>query len=124
MTVTKKKFNVETDPHKLVNYLCGGQYMKEGPEVKLKPDSEYPDWLWTLRTDGAVPLHEMNPGTIEYWERVKALQLTEHRRQLKAVKGKHWLVKMAQRKRRREEIQQERKDWYQGQKVPSSQTSG
>ena len=26
----------------------GANYFKEGEEVQLKPDAEYPDWLWTL----------------------------------------------------------------------------
>ena len=26
----------------------GANYTKEGEEIQLKPDSKYPDWLWTL----------------------------------------------------------------------------
>lgn len=44
-------FDVETDGNRLVNYVCGSNILKEGGEdVKIKPDSEYPEWLWTLRT--------------------------------------------------------------------------
>lgn len=46
----KKIIPVETDPQKLVNYVCGSNLLKEGEDIKLKPDDEYPDWLWTLRT--------------------------------------------------------------------------
>jgi large subunit ribosomal protein L54 len=46
----KKVIPVETDTQKLVNYVCGSNLLKEGEDVKLKPDDEYPDWLWTLRT--------------------------------------------------------------------------
>ena len=43
--------DVETDPEKLVNYLCGGNYRLEGElsePIKLKDKSEYPDWLFTM----------------------------------------------------------------------------
>ncbi|GFG30332.1 hypothetical protein Cfor_01569 [Coptotermes formosanus] len=46
----KKVIPVETDTQKLVNYVCGSNLLKEGEDVRLKPDDEYPDWLWTLRT--------------------------------------------------------------------------
>jgi large subunit ribosomal protein L54 len=46
----KKVIPVETDTQKLVNYVCGSNLLKEGEDVKLKPDDEYPDWLWTVRT--------------------------------------------------------------------------
>ena len=48
--IEKKVMPVETDTQKLVNYVCGSNLLKEGEDVKLKPDDEYPDWLWTLRT--------------------------------------------------------------------------
>ena len=52
----KKILPVETDSHKLVNFVCGTNLLREGGEdIKLKPDSEYPDWLWTLHTGKIVP---------------------------------------------------------------------
>lgn len=48
--IEKKKLTVETDVNKLVNYVCGTCLTKTGEDVKLKEDSEYPEWLWTLNT--------------------------------------------------------------------------
>jgi hypothetical protein len=45
----KKIVPVETDAQKLVNYVCGSNLLKGGEDIKVKPDDEYPDWLWTLR---------------------------------------------------------------------------
>ena len=39
---------VEKDPEKLLNYCIGANYKLEGEEIKLKPDSEYPEWLFTM----------------------------------------------------------------------------
>jgi large subunit ribosomal protein L54 len=47
-TAEKKVFPVETDPEKLVNYVCGSNIMKTGQDIKLQPDNEYPDWLWKM----------------------------------------------------------------------------
>ena len=47
----RKEVPVETDPKKLVTLVCGTNlYAEDGKDVELKPDSEYPDWLWTLNT--------------------------------------------------------------------------
>lgn len=46
----KVSLEVEKDPHKLVNYVCGSNIMQTGEDIKLKPDSEYPDWLWNVYT--------------------------------------------------------------------------
>ena len=32
----------------MTTYLCGSNYKLEGEDVQLKPDSEYPDWLFTM----------------------------------------------------------------------------
>ena len=47
-TIEKKALPVETDPVKLCTYVSGSNIYKEGADVKLKPDSEYPSWLWQL----------------------------------------------------------------------------
>ena len=65
----KKPLPVETDPEKLVNYCCGSNIFKEGEDVKLKDDHEYPEWLWDLRPGPPPPLEEFDPNTKEYWER-------------------------------------------------------
>ena len=39
--------------------------------VMIRPDSEYPDWLWTLRVKRPLPpLEEQDPNTKEYWLQV------------------------------------------------------
>ena len=38
---------VETDAKILVSQVCGTNLLSEGGEnIKIKPDSEYPEWLW------------------------------------------------------------------------------
>lgn len=84
--VEKKILPVETDPHKLVNYVCGTNLLREGGEdIKLKPDSEYPDWLWTLRTDKAPPLEELEYDTKEYWRRIRTMAMRRNN-QLSKIK--------------------------------------
>ncbi|KAI9583614.1 39S ribosomal protein L54, mitochondrial [Glossina fuscipes] len=71
----KKEIPVETDVNKLVNYVCGSNINKTGQDIKLKPDSEYPDWLWTLNVDRIIPLEEMDPNTKQYWRRLRKMAL-------------------------------------------------
>jgi large subunit ribosomal protein L54 len=66
---------VETDVNKLVNYVCGTNIYKEGEDVKIKPDSEYPSWLWTIRTGPPPSLEEMDPNTKQYWRKMRLLGL-------------------------------------------------
>ncbi|XP_068246333.1 large ribosomal subunit protein mL54 [Palaemon carinicauda] len=68
----KVRLPVETDPHKLVNCVCGANPVKENPEdVKIKEDSEYPEWLWTLNIGKSPPLEELDPETKQYWRRLR-----------------------------------------------------
>jgi len=77
---------VETDVHKLINYVCGTNIYKEGEDVKIKPDSEYPSWLWTIRTGPPPPLEEMDPNTKEYWRRLRLLGLKRQNKEQKMKK--------------------------------------
>ena len=47
--------DTETNPDKLVNYVCGSNYKIEGEDVKLGPDSDYPDWLFTMNVKRPKP---------------------------------------------------------------------
>ena len=83
----RKYLDVETDPERLVNYVVGANIYKEGEDPKLKPDSEYPDWLWELRTErGGIDPEDLDPETEAYWRRVKKLH---RRRNNLMMKTKH-----------------------------------
>ena len=71
--MAKKQLPVETNPEKLVTYVCGSNIYKTGEDIKIKEDSEYPDWLWTLRTGKVPPLEELDPESMEYWSRLRKM---------------------------------------------------
>lgn len=65
---------VESDPKKLLNYCCGANIFIEGSDPEIKPDSEYPEWLWTLRTErGGQNLSELDSSTSIYWKRLSRM---------------------------------------------------
>ncbi|XP_072946412.1 large ribosomal subunit protein mL54 [Epargyreus clarus] len=78
----KKELPVETDPEKLVNYVCGSNIYVTGEDVKLKEDSEYPEWLWDLNTGAAPRIEDMDPNTKQYWLRVRAAGMKRNNRLL------------------------------------------
>nr|ADO95158.1 mitochondrial ribosomal protein L54 [Antheraea yamamai] len=78
--VEKKEMPVETDPHKLINYVCGSNIYTTGEDVKIKEDSEYPEWLWSLRTGPPPTLEELDPNTKEYWLRVRTAGMRRNNR--------------------------------------------
>ncbi|XP_023950668.2 39S ribosomal protein L54, mitochondrial [Bicyclus anynana] len=71
-SMEKKQLPVETDPERLVNYVCGSNIYITGEDVKIKDDSEYPDWLWTLNTGKPPRIEDLDPNTKQYWLRVRA----------------------------------------------------
>ncbi|CAH2098537.1 unnamed protein product [Euphydryas editha] len=76
----KKELPVETDPEKLVNYVCGSNIYVTGEDVKLKDDSEYPEWLWSLHTGKPPSIEELDPNTKQYWLRVRAAGMRRNNR--------------------------------------------
>ncbi len=65
-------FDVETDTHKLATHCCGLDYRLEGTDPPLKPDSEYPDWLWTMDVKRPLPSSDqLEPGTMEFFLRCR-----------------------------------------------------
>nr|CAB3263988.1 39S ribosomal protein L54, mitochondrial [Phallusia mammillata] len=56
-----------TDAHLLTTRCCGLNKFKEGEDPELKPDSEYPDWLWDIKLGKPEHYTEMDPTTKEYW---------------------------------------------------------
>ena len=71
--MVKPDLDVETDANKLVNYVCGLNYRTDGEQedVKIRDNSEYPDWLWTINVKRPLPpLEEQDPNTKAYWLQV------------------------------------------------------
>uniref|UniRef100_A0A1B6M7L2 Large ribosomal subunit protein mL54 n=1 Tax=Graphocephala atropunctata TaxID=36148 RepID=A0A1B6M7L2_9HEMI len=75
-TFEKIRLPVETDAKKLVTHLCGSNLLAEGGhDIELKPENEYPEWLWNLHIGKTKSLDELDPETIEYWNKVRALAI-------------------------------------------------
>ncbi|XP_054278777.1 39S ribosomal protein L54, mitochondrial-like [Macrosteles quadrilineatus] len=77
----KVKLPVETDAKRLVKYLCGSNIQAEGgQEIELKPDNEYPEWLWKLHIGKNKSLEELDPNTLDYWQKVRSLAIRRNHR--------------------------------------------
>ncbi|XP_031641092.1 39S ribosomal protein L54, mitochondrial [Contarinia nasturtii] len=85
--ITEKiQITVEKDTKKLVNYVCGSNIYVDGEDIKLKPESEYPDWLWEIHTGPPKKLEELDPNSKEYWRRVRKIGLRQNNRLEKTKK--------------------------------------
>lgn len=86
-TLEKKLLPIEKDVNRLVTYVCGTNIYKEGGEdVKIKEDSEYPSWLWTIRTGPAPTLEELDPNTKQYWRKLRLLGMRRNNKERKTRK--------------------------------------
>lgn len=55
---------------------------------QLKPESEYPDWLWNIHIGPPKKLEELDPNSKEYWRRVRKMALRQNNR-LQEIKRRH-----------------------------------
>ncbi|XP_006611459.1 39S ribosomal protein L54, mitochondrial isoform X1 [Apis dorsata] len=84
----KIEIPVEEDVNKLLNYVCGLNIYKDGEDIKLKPDSEYPEWLWNIRTE-KLQLSDLSPDTKQYWRFVRKQALIRKNEMRKYKKPKN-----------------------------------
>eukprot|EP00794_Sanderia_malayensis_P009516 gene9516-10504_t len=52
----------------------GANILKDGQDPILKPDSDYPDWLWKLQTK-PLPLEEISKDDRLYWRRLSKMKI-------------------------------------------------
>ena len=83
----KKELEVEENTEILVSRLCGGNIYKEGEDPVLKEDSEYPEWLWTLRLErDPIPLEAYSQDDPKYWKKLKKLNIERNNHLRKYIK--------------------------------------
>ncbi|KAL8558318.1 hypothetical protein ACOMHN_045433 [Nucella lapillus] len=77
--VKKPVLDVETDVARLTQFCCGANIYTTGSDPELKPDEEYPEWLWALRLDRRPPdLSELDPEDYKYWRRLRKLTIRQN----------------------------------------------
>ncbi|XP_054837340.1 39S ribosomal protein L54, mitochondrial [Eublepharis macularius] len=74
------------DPALLTTHAMGTNIYKQGPEVALKPDSEYPEWLFQMHLGPPKKLEDLDPETMEYWRFLRKANIKQ-RNQLGKARG-------------------------------------
>uniref|UniRef100_A0A8C2T1R3 Large ribosomal subunit protein mL54 n=1 Tax=Coturnix japonica TaxID=93934 RepID=A0A8C2T1R3_COTJA len=60
-----------TDPATLANFAVGVNYLQDAPMVPLRPDAEYPEWLFQMHLGPPKKLQELDPDSLQYWRRLR-----------------------------------------------------
>ncbi|XP_060088823.1 large ribosomal subunit protein mL54 [Heteronotia binoei] len=71
------------DPALLTTHSMGTNIYKEGPEVVLKPDVEYPEWLFQIDLGPPKKLEDLDPNDIEYWRYLRKVNKKRENQLLK-----------------------------------------
>ncbi|XP_062888119.1 large ribosomal subunit protein mL54 [Mobula hypostoma] len=74
------------DPAILTTHAVGVNIYKQGADPKLLPDSEYPDWLFSLNIGPPKKLDELDPESPEYWKRMRKQHMWQHNKEHKGKK--------------------------------------
>lgn len=82
----KKGPEVCKDPTRLTTHAMGVNIYKAGSDVKLKEDSQYPEWLFQLDLGPPKTLEERSPDSPEYWKLLRKLHMWRNNRLSKAKK--------------------------------------
>lgn len=79
---------METDPVKLTKYCCGANIYKDATDPELKPDNEYPDWLWELDLEPHERrIEDLDKDTFKYWRKVRKAHI-KHQNALSKIQFK------------------------------------
>ncbi|MCJ8737627.1 hypothetical protein PDJAM_G00026320 [Pangasius djambal] len=59
------------DMVRLTSYAVGVNIYKQGEDPPLKPEEEYPAWLFEVNLGPPKQLHELDPESHGYWKRLR-----------------------------------------------------